>query len=102
MKDPELHEKNGALPEWREDVSNMLKRRVARVIFKKANGEIRTMDCTLMESMLAVDAKIEGRIGSTLPRKPNPDVLSVWDIEKDDWRSFRWDRVCSVKYLPAS
>jgi len=96
----EFHEKDGPIPEWREDVKRMLKRRVAEVVFKKANGDIRTMHCTLKESALAQDAKEYGRVGNNLPRKENPEVLSVWDTDMNDWRSFRWDRVCSLKYFP--
>lgn len=96
----EFHEKDGPLLEWREDVKRNLKSKVAQVIFKKANGETRTMQCTLKESVLPADAMTYGRVGNNLPRKENPDVLSVWDVELNDWRSFRWDRVCSLKYLP--
>jgi hypothetical protein len=26
-------------------------------------------------------------------KKPNPDVLAVWDVEAKGWRSFRWDSI---------
>jgi hypothetical protein len=26
------------------------------------------------------------------------DALAVFDIEKNDWRSFRWDSVKSIKF----
>ena len=31
--------------------------------------------------------------------KINPNTLSVWDIEANGWRSFRWDSIQSVKVL---
>lgn len=44
------------------------------------------MKCTLQESALppAPDVSV---------RKPNPDVISVWDLEKNAWRSVRYDSI---------
>jgi len=67
-----------------------LKRNVLTVNFTKVNGEERTMNCTLHESMLP-EVK-----DSSSEKKENPDVIAVWDIDKDAWRSFRVD---SVNYL---
>ena len=30
-------------------------------------------------------------------RKQNPDVCSVWDFEKDAWRSFKYDSIISIR-----
>jgi hypothetical protein len=59
------------------------------VSFTNATGERRDMRCTLNSDIVppsTTDALRE-------PRKRNPDVQPVWDIEKAAWRSFRWDRV---------
>jgi hypothetical protein len=64
---------------------------VMTVGFTKVNGERRLMVCTLD------DAKIPG---SYLPLHPeykrSPEVCSVWDLEANGWRSFRWDSVFSA------
>lgn len=60
----------------------------AVVTFKKANGEIRDMHCTLLESLLPETTGAE--------RKPNKDVMVVFDLEKEAWRSFRFDTVQKI------
>jgi len=70
-----------------------LKRNVLTVNFTKVNGEERTMNCTLHESMLP-----EVKEGSS-EKKENPDVIAVWDIDKDAWRSFRVDSVNHLKIV---
>lgn len=58
-----------------------------KVTFNKINGEERTMLCTLSEQYLPKQEVIESK------RRVNPDVMSVWDLEKNEWRSFRLDKV---------
>ena len=62
----------------------------AIVTFKKKNGEIREMECTLMEYLLP-------EVHST---RPVPgDVTTVFDLEKEAWRAFRNDSVTNVELL---
>ena len=70
-----------------------LKRNVLTVNFTKVNGEERTMNCTLHESMLPESKD------SSSEKKENPDVIAVWDIDKDAWRSFRVDSVNHLKIV---
>lgn len=67
---------------------------VVSVQFEKINGEFRDMKCTLNEEYLpylpAVDTK-----GST--KKKSEEAISVWDVNKNEWRSFRFDRVISYQ-----
>jgi hypothetical protein len=60
------------------------------VRFKKKNGEVRDMHCTLNEQYLP---QPEHDAPHKKPREPNPEVQSVWDLEKKAWRSFRWETV---------
>ncbi|NDG30841.1 DUF2693 domain-containing protein, partial [bacterium] len=61
--------------------------------FKKSNGEERVMNCTLKEDVVVpYQAKTENT------KKQNPDVLPVWDIDKNEWRSFRYDSVISITF----
>ena len=57
--------------------------------FTKKDGTIRFMKCTLQESVLP-PAPEESK------RKPNPEVLSVWDLEKNAWRSVRIDSITEI------
>jgi len=59
------------------------------VTFRKVNGEIRDMPCTLQAEMLPPPVT-EGI------RKINPDVMQVFCTDKQAWRSFRLDNVLSV------
>jgi hypothetical protein len=64
------------------------------VVFTKADGTERSMLCTLQENSIPHQTNTNDPID--FPKKvkqPNPDVLAVWDIEKQAWRSFRYDAI---------
>jgi len=75
----------------REWVKGLLREQKATIEFTKATGETRVMTCTLSESVIPKTDK-------TSERKPNPDVCVVWDTEKNEWRSFRWDRMTRIEF----
>lgn len=76
----------------RNELKSRLHEGVCKVTFTKANGEVRIMHCTLNESMLPPSV-VEANEKS--PRKENVDVIAAWDVEKNDWRSFRIDSITS-------
>ena len=78
----------------RDWVRDLLKEREVTVDFEKANGEFRSMKCTLREDLGAKYTVKENAI----PKKPNPDVCVVWDVNQAAWRSFRWDRVKRIQF----
>jgi hypothetical protein len=59
--------------------------------FTKVNGEKREMLCTLRPDLIPETPVVEG--AEKTKRKENPDVQAVWDLEKQAWRSFRFDSV---------
>ena len=71
-----------------DTLKNLLHTNVVEVVFTKVNGEKRVMKCTLQESFLPEQK------GDT-ERKKNENVLAVYDIDSNDWRSFRFDSVIS-------
>jgi len=76
-----------------DELIELLKHQVVDIQFKKKDGTVRKMSCTLMSEMLPEQTDIEEHI----QRKAyNPDILSVFDVEKDGWRSFRWDSLLTV------
>ena len=77
----------------RDTLVEGLKRDVLTVSFTKVNGEERIMNCTLHESLLPE------AVAGTSSKKENPDVIAVWDIDKDAWRSFRVDSVSCIKIV---
>ena len=60
------------------------------VTFTKVNGETRVMPCTLKEDVIP---KQEPK-GT---KKLNEAVVSVWCLDKKDWRSFRLDNVVDLQ-----
>ena len=60
------------------------------VTFTKVNGETRVMPCTLKEDLVP---KVEHK-GT---KKPNESVVSVWCLDKKEWRSFRVDNVVDLQ-----
>jgi len=65
------------------------------ITFTKVDGSTRIMPCTLRTSAMP---KFEANeFHKTRPY--NPDVLSVWCLDKNEWRSFRVMNVLSIKLL---
>lgn len=78
----------------REDLKNSLRAKIGTVTFTKANGDERVMRCTLQESSLPKQTDLE----EAVQKKGPTDSLAVWDLEKNAWRSFRYDSVISVTF----
>ena len=77
-----------------ESVRTLLQTTSITVDFEKATGEFRSMKCTLREDL---GAKYTVKEKAT-PKKPNPYVCVVWDVNQAAWRSFRWDRVKRIQF----
>ena len=62
--------------------------------FKKNNGELRRMLCTLKEEYLPEQKPKKETVANNENQVIDvPANLAVWDLENDGWRSFRLDRV---------
>ena len=73
------------------NIVNMLKNGIVNVKFTKTDGTERVMKCTLLEAMVKPHEKKTDR-----EKKINEDIISVWDVEKEGWRSFRFDSIISI------
>lgn len=106
----------------RVDVVELLYNDVATVTFTKADGSERVMECTLLQEILnerSPETQIEitedpdDKIGmaerakgnedippptESVTNGPNPNVVAVFDLVKNDWRSFRLDSVKSIGF----
>ena len=80
----------------REDLKNG----VVTVVFEKKDGTERTMRATLSDLYVPqVEPQMLSEYDGQVPknaRQLNDNVQAVWDIDANDWRSFRLD---SVKQL---
>lgn len=80
----------------REEVVAGLKSAVAMVTFEKADGTERIMRCTLAEVFLPKAKK-----NSKKAKEKNDEIISAFDLDKDEWRSFRLDSVKDITYFSA-
>ena len=73
---------------FRKWLNDMLEFGPVTVDFLKVNGEKRTMRCTLKDTP-PYEKKTE--------RKVNEEVCFCFDLDKNEWRSFRYDRMTDIK-----
>lgn len=64
-----------------------------RIVFTKKDGTERAMLCTLSEAKIPQDKQPKTQTTSS---QTAGSALRVFDLEKTEWRSFRWDSVTSV------
>ena len=76
----------------RNEIIEALQAHKCVVKFTKVNGEIREMPCTLREDIIP---KVEPKTERS--KRPNDSVLSVWCLDKNEWRSFRVDSVLELR-----
>ena len=79
--------------EFRDWLNSMLKIGPATVTFNKKDGTERVMNCTLQEDQLPVVELKE----DTKPRKESTTSLRVFDLEKNEWRSFTIKSVTRIQ-----
>jgi len=75
----------------RDKLIELLRDEVVEITFTKLDGDERVMPCTLKESYFP-DPKKE-------TSQKNDKVIAVWAIESKGFRSFRYDRLKSIKVL---
>ena len=94
----------------RDWVRSLLQSTPARVEFVKSDGTVRQMLCTLDHDQIPVSTAkpvpatkssasttVAESVESTKPRKPpSDDTLRVYDLDKQEWRSFRFDRLQNI------
>lgn len=78
----------------RNEMVKQLKNGICEVIFEKVNGDVRTMSATLSPNHLP---ERDDKAPAGLQR--SEDVVAVWDMLKEDWRSFRVNSVKQFEQL---
>ncbi len=82
-----------ATPEGKEWLRSVLRSEIMTVTFEKLDGTIREMRCTLIESKIP-DASKPKNSG----KAQSDDSIAVFDLEKQGWRSFRFDSVRRIQF----
>lgn len=72
-------------------LTEQLRNHIVEVKFTKANGELRTMRSTLREEFLP---DLKGGVSTA-----TDDVITVVDIDKNEWRRFRTDSIVETTVL---
>ena len=88
----------------REWIKSLLQKSEITVTFVKADGTDREMLCTLnwdnipSTAITSSSSPVDGIVKeSKKPRKePDPHSLRVFDVDKQEWRSFRFDRLKKI------
>ena len=84
----------------RDWIRSLLQKGAVTVTFTKADGTDREMRCTLNPEQLPlvpVTGPVDGIVKESKQRKqPDEHSLRVFDLEKEEWRSFRFDRLKKV------
>ena len=65
-----------------------------RITFTKKDGSDREMQCTLIEERIPADKRPKESQSSSA----GGSALRVFDTEKQEWRSFRWDSIKQVSF----
>ena len=76
--------------EW---LSGVLHAGPVSVSFIKKDGSERTMLCTLQEDKVVYGEKKTDRVKTV-----SQETLPVFDLNKNEWRSFRLDHVTKVEF----
>ena len=79
--------------EEKDWLKTLLAEREVIIFFKKKDGTERKMLCTLSENEIPAE-----KLPKNTGKMKSDDVLAVFDVENDGWRSFRWDSVTKIEF----
>ena len=71
----------------------LLKETPVTIFFVKKDGTERKMTCTLAESKIPQE-----KLPKNTGKAQSDDSQAVFDIEKQEWRSFRWDSMKKFEF----
>lgn len=78
--------------QFRSWLRGVLRTETIRLTFTKKDGTIREMKCTLSESKLPKQEQQKEA------RKLNDVSMPVFDLDKNEWRAFRFDAVNRISF----
>jgi hypothetical protein len=86
--------KGGKMVYTKESIRSLLKNNVLKVVFTKTDGSVREMRCSLQEQFIEVYEKKTDKV-----KPENDNIISVWDLDNNGWRSFKVDSIQSVSFI---
>jgi len=82
----------------KDDYRTLLKKDIYVIYFEKKDGDIRKLIGTLKVEFLPKNEKDFVKEKLDVPKKvENDNVLAVYDVLKQEWRSFRLDSIIAIK-----
>jgi hypothetical protein len=78
------------------ELRNLLSKHDCEVTFTKVDGSLRTMPCTLRTEAMPQRVVTEEFQTTRLYK---PETLSVWCLDKSEWRAFKVANVREVRVL---
>jgi hypothetical protein len=87
----EMNEKDQK--KFRKWLRGVLKMHETTIVFIKKDGTERKMICTLNEDKIPSE-----KAPKNTGKAKSDEAIAVFDIESQDWRSFRWDSVKEIKF----
>jgi len=79
--------------EGREWLRGVLRSENVSITFTKKDGTERIMQCTLAESKIPSE-----KLPKNTGKVQSEESCAVFDVEKQDWRSFRFDSVKKIEF----
>jgi hypothetical protein len=76
----------------RDEIVNVLSAGKCKLVFNKVDGTPREMTCTLYSEFIpeSMQPSSDSKV------KFNPDIIRVFDLDKEGWRSFRVENFTEV------
>ena len=90
MSDKQLNFTTKKEKDW---LRTLLHEGIVGITFIKKDGSERLMQCTLAESKIPSEFAPKGS-----EKAKSDEVLPVFDVENDGWRSFRWDSITKIEF----
>lgn len=81
-----------SLKPTKESIATLLRSHDCTVTFIKKDGTVREMKCTLRADVAIPYEKKTDRV-----REAKEDILPVWDLEADAWRSITVSTIQSIE-----
>jgi|LauGreDrversion4_2_1035121.scaffolds.fasta_scaffold204830_3 hypothetical protein len=75
-------------------IQALLRQGAATIVFTKKDGSERVMKCTLQEGVVVPHEKTTDRV-----KEPKDDILPVWDLEANAWRSITIPNIKTVEFI---
>jgi len=80
-------------PEGKKWLRSTLQSEIVTVTFEKLDGTTRKMCCTLIENKIPDKSKPKNS-----GKAQSDESIAVFDLEKQAWRSFRFDSVRQIEF----